>query len=102
MASSGYILKRQEEVEFNRLIHDVTLAANHAGLEARIDSDVYEDDYGVGVYTMGNIADTYEEIPQAQQWRMYMYSNDIYIHRFDHMVKNGHLIIVMLIERISY
>lgn len=101
MASSAYILKKQEEVDFDSLIHDIILAANRAELEARIDSDVHEDDYGVGVYTMGNIANTYEEIPEAQQWRMYIYSDDIHIHRFDHMVKNGHLIVVILIERIS-
>lgn len=101
MASSGYILKKQEEMDFGNLIHDIKLAADRAKLEARIDSNIYERYLGVGRYTMGNIANTYKDIPEAQQWRMYIYSDDIYINRFDHVVKDGHLITAMLIERVS-
>lgn len=100
MASSGYILKKQEDVEFAILLHDIRLAADHAGLEARIESNVYEAYDDVGIYTIGNIANTYEDIPGAQQWNMYIYSDSMYLHRFDHVAKNEHLIIVMLIERI--
>ena len=55
----------------------------------------------MGVYTTGNIADTFEDIPIAQQLLMYIYSDDKDLYGFDHMVKNGHLIIVISVVRIS-
>lgn len=100
MASSGYILKKREEVEFDVLLHDIRLASEYAGLEARIDSDVCEALGDIGIYMMGNIADTYENTPGAQQWCMYIYSDSMYLHRFDYVAKNEHLIIVMLIEHV--
>ena len=75
MSSTGIILKRKEDVEFDRLLLDIKLAAVRAGLEARINSNVKEH-FGKEVYTTGNIADTFEDIPGAQQWHMYIYSDD--------------------------
>ena len=100
MASSGYILKKQEDVEFDKLIYDIKLAAVQADLEVRIDLNVHENDYDGGVYTLGSVANTYEDIPGAQQWCMYIFSNNRDLHGFDHVAKNEHLIIVMLIERV--
>lgn len=101
MSLSGFILKIRENVDFKRLLHDIKLAADLAGLEARIDSKVYERCSGVGVYTMGNIADTYEDIPEAQQGRMYIFSDSIDLHGFDHVKKDENLISVIVIESIS-
>lgn len=50
---------------------------------------------------MGNIADTFEDIPIAQQLLLHIYSDDKDLHGFDHMVKNGHLIIIISVARIS-
>lgn len=101
MASSGFIMKNWENVEFNKLIYDIKMAADKANLEARIDQNVYENDFDGGVYTMGNIADTYEDIPEAQQWHMYIYSNDRDLHRFEHVVKKENMIRVIFIECVS-
>ncbi len=73
--STGLILKKREDVEFDRLLHDIKLAADRAGLEARIDSNA-KVDFGKEVYTEGNIADTFEDIPGAEQWLMYIHSDD--------------------------
>lgn len=75
MSSTGSILKKKKDVEFDNLIQDIKLAAIRAGLEARINLDIQEDEYGGGVWTTGNIADTYEDIPGAQQWLMYIFSD---------------------------
>ena len=99
MASSGFIMKKQENVKFNKLLQDIKLAACRADLEARIDLNVYENDFDGGVYTMGNIADTYEDIPGAQQWHMYIYSNDRDLHRFEYVEEK--MIRVIFIECIS-
>ena len=76
MSETGIILKKKEDVDFDRLLHDIKLAADRADLEAWIDSNIHEDKYDGGVGTTGNIADTFEDIPEAQQWRMDIYSND--------------------------
>lgn len=101
MASSGFILKKKENVEFSKLINNIKLATDRAGLEVRIDADIYEDAFDGGVYTMGSIADTYEDIPEAQQWCMYICSNDRDLNRFGHIIKEENLIRVIFIERIS-
>lgn len=48
-------------MKFGNLIHDINLVADRAGLEARIDSNIYERYFGVGKYTMGNIENIYIE-----------------------------------------
>lgn len=48
------------------MLHDIKLAAIRAGLEVRIDSKIYTS-RSVGIYTTGNIADTFEDVPEAQQ-----------------------------------
>lgn len=99
MASSGFILKKRGDIEFKALISDINQAARRAGLESRIDPHVHElcDE----IYMWGNIANSYEDIPEAQQWGMYLYVNDKDTHRFDHVIKNGNLVRVIVIERIS-
>ena len=98
MSSTGVILKKKEDVEFNRLLHDIKLAADRAGLEARIDSDINEDEYDGGVYTTGNIADTYEDIPGAQQWLMYIYSDDEAFFEYGDIREEEGLIRVVFID----
>lgn len=94
------ILKRKENADIQRLIQDVRLAAERANLEPRIMEKFYDSVDG-GVYTTGNIADTYEDIPEAQQWLMYVYSDDDCTDRFDWIAEDAKLIRVMIIEDIS-
>lgn len=101
MGVSGLILKKKENTSIYKLLHDLRLSAERAGLEARIRSELYEDDIDGGVYTTANIADTYEDIPEAQQWLMYIYSDDDCLDRFDWILKGGHLIRSIIIEDIG-
>ena len=98
MGLSGIILKKKEDTDIYKLIQDVKEAAEKAGLEPRIKSTLFESLDGEGVYTTANIADTYEDILGAQQWLMYMYSNDDCLDRFDWILKDGHLIRAVIIE----
>ena len=82
------------------MISDVRFAAKQVGLEPRIESTLYDSIDG-GVYTTANIADTYEDIPEAQQWLMYMYSDDC-LDRFDWVLKDGKLIRAIIIEDICW
>ena len=41
-----------------------------------------------GVYTTGNIADTYDDIPEAQQWVMYIYSEDDWLNGLNHPLEH--------------
>lgn len=101
MSSTGIILKKREDVEFDSLLQDIKLAAIRAGLEARIDSDVYAS-HDTGVYTMGNIADTYEDIPGAQQWYMYIHSDDGWgFFEYGDISKEEGVIRVVFIEGVS-
>ncbi len=94
------ILKRKENADIQRLIWDVKLAAERANLEPRIKEKFYESVDG-GVYTTGNIANTYEDIPEARQWLMYLYSDDDCTDSFDWIAEGEKLIRVMIIEDIS-
>lgn len=98
MGLAGVILKRQEDTEINKLIRDVKEAAEKAGLELRMQPVLFDSLDGKGVYTTANIADTYEDIPEARQWLMYLYSDDDCLDRFDWIVKNGHIIRAVIIE----
>ena len=100
MGSSGLILKKKENTNIYELIHDVKLAAEKSDLEPRIQLTLYDSKDG-GVYTTANIADTYEDIPEAQQWLMYMYSDDDCLDRFDWVLKDGNLIRAIIIEDIA-
>ena len=91
------ILKRKENSDIQRLIRDITLAAERANLKPRIKENFYQSRDG-GVYTTGNIANTYEDIPEAQQWLMYLYSDDDCTDRFDWIAQGAKLIRVMIIE----
>lgn len=98
MGLSGLILKKQEDTNIYKLVQDVKEAAEKAGLESRIKPVLFDSLDGEGVYTIANVANTYEEIPDAQQWVMYLYSNDDCLDRFDWILKNGHLIRAVIIE----
>ncbi len=100
MGLSGLILKRKENADIHRLIRDITLAAEQADLQPRINTDL-RNTRGGGVYTTGNIADSYEDIPEARQWLMYLYSDDDCTDRFDWIAEGEKLIRVMIIEDIS-
>lgn len=94
------ILKRKENSDIQRLIRDITLEAERANLKPRIKKNFYQSRDG-GVYTTGNIANTYEDIPEAEQWLMYLYSDDDCTDRFDWIAEGAKLIRVMIIEDIS-
>ena len=98
MSSGGIILKKKEDVDFDRLLYDIKLAAVRAGLEARINSKIDEDEFNGGVYTTGNIADTYEEIPEAQQWLMYIHSSDRGFFEYGDIREEEGLIRVVFID----
>ena len=98
MSSTGIILKKKEDVEFARLLHDIKLASDWAGLEARIDSNVHEAKYHGGVCTTGNIANTFEDIPEAQQWLMYIYSDDSGFFEYGDIREEEGLIRVVFID----
>lgn len=84
-------------MEFDRLLQDIKLAAIRAGLEVRIDPNIYTS-LSVGVYTTGNIADTFEDIPKAQQWRMDIFSDDRAFFEYGDICKEEKLIRVVLID----
>ena len=44
MGVSGSILKRKDDIDIERLINDINLAANRAGLETTMDEKVYSED----------------------------------------------------------
>ena len=84
MSSTGIIFKKREDERYegfqeyerlDSLIHDIQLAAERAGLMVNIDPKTSES-LGKGLYTTGNIANTYEDIPEAQQWVMSIHSDD--------------------------
>lgn len=83
MGVSGIILKKKENTDIYKLIGDIKKAAEQAGLEPRITPTLYDSLDEEGVYTTANIANTYEDIHGAQQWLMYIYSNDDCLDRFD-------------------
>ena len=91
-------MKKKEDVEFDRLLHDIKLAAVRAGLEVRINSKVYEDKFDGGVYTTGNIADTFEDIPGAQQWHMDVFSDDGAFFEYGDIHEEEELIRVVFID----
>lgn len=102
MSSTGIILKKQVDVEFRKLIRDIKLAAGQAGLEARIDSNVKKSYGGKEVYTRGNVADTYEDIPGAQQWYMYIHSGDEWgFFEYGDIREEEEMIRVVFIEGVS-
>ena len=93
------ILTKKKYMDIYKLIHDVKLAAVGAGLKPIIDTKLYNNTMEGGVYTTANIADTYEDIPEAQEFLMYISSYDPYIGVFDWIDKN--LMCVIFIENIS-
>lgn len=99
MGVSGFILKKRGNVDFYQLIHDVKQSAESGGYLPIIRSKVYESKYEGGVYVTGNIADTYDDVPDSQQWFMYIFSAGR--DEFDWLVKGEDLFTAILIEKIS-
>ncbi|MDE6852643.1 MAG: hypothetical protein K2J67_09190 [Lachnospiraceae bacterium] len=99
MSSSGFVLKEQGDWGFADILYDLKLASQRAGLEPRIKPKVHSF-YG-DIFMEGNLANTYEDRSEAQQWVMSLYDNDKDLHRFEHVKKNGNLVRIIVIERIS-
>lgn len=57
MGVSGSILKRKDDIDIERLINDINLAANRAGLETTMDEKVYSKDRKEFKYVTFNIFD---------------------------------------------
>ena len=101
MSSTGIILKKRKDVEFYNLLADIKKASVYSGLEARIDSKAYDDNDSMGSYTTGNVADTYEDIPEAQQWLMYIYSEDWGYFHYGDINENEEMIRVVFINDVA-
>lgn len=101
MGVSGIILKKKEDVNIHKIICDVKKVAKQAGLDYRRRTALLESAYDDCVYTIINIADTFDDVPEAQQWVMYIYSNDDSVERFDWILSDGQLIRVIVIEDIE-
>ena len=99
MGLSGMILKKGNETNIHFLIDSIKVASINAGLEARVDSKLY-DSFEGGVYTTANIADTYEDLPEAQQWLMYIYSEDDWLNGMNHPLKDEVVMRAVIIEDI--
>ena len=83
----GRILRKNENIDIYKLLHDIKVAAERADLKPIIDTELYKSMIG-GVYTTANIANTYEDIPGAQQWLMYIHSKGDCIGDFDWIGEN--------------
>lgn len=57
MGVSGSILKRKDDIDIERLINEINLAANRAGLETTMDEKVYSKDRKEFKYVTFNIFD---------------------------------------------
>lgn len=101
MSATGIILKKRGDAEFDRLLHDIKLAADRADLEVWINSNIHENEFDGGVYTTGNIADTFEDIPEAQQWLMYIYSDARAFFEYGDICEEEGLIRIVSLEGIS-
>lgn len=95
------ILKKKDSLDIQNLINDAKLAAEKAHLEMRVTSEIMEKRNGDGVYVTANIADTYEDIPEAQQWVMYIFSYDDWLDGLDYVLKDQSLMRTILIEDVS-
>lgn len=100
MGTSGFVLKKKENADFEKLIFDVKTAAYQACLISHIESELY-DSMDVGVYVHGNIANTFDEVPGAQQWLMYIYS-DGYDDEYDWLISEGNVFRVIIFDRIRH
>ncbi len=100
MGLSGMILKKGKSTDIHKLINDINMATINAGLEPRIDLHLCESGDG-GVYTTGNIADTYDDIPEAQQWLMYIYLEDDWLNGLNHPLKHEIIMRSIIIENFS-
>ncbi len=91
MGTSGFILKKRENIEIYQLIHEVKAAADRAGLLSPIDPEIQE--WAGEVYAMGSIANTFEEIPGAEAMPIYIHSADDekYDDQYDWLVEGGRL-----------
>ena len=97
MGTSGFILKKREDVNIYQMIDEVKAAAGRAGLLSPIDPEFedYSSSRG-GVYVMGNIANTFEEVPGAEDMPIYIFSDGVDEH--DWIVGGGRLINVLIFD----
>lgn len=100
MGLSGMILKEGTTTDIDKLISDVKNAAINAGLQPRIDSTLYKDRHG-DIYSIGNIANIYKDVPEAQQWLMYINSYDDWLNGLEHPLKHKIVMRAVIIEDIG-
>lgn len=96
MGVSGSILKRREDIDIDRLINDINLAANRAGLEITMDEKVYSKDRKEFKYVTFNILDSDRE----QEVLLYLFnvSEYDYDEEFDWIAPGDKLIHIINIE----
>lgn len=102
MGTSGFILKKREDVDIYQLIHEVKAAAGRAGLISSV-GDKFHVDYVSGIrreyVTGGGIANTFEEVPGAEAMPMDIFSDGY--DEYDWILEGGHLIDVVIFDFIS-
>lgn len=103
MGFTGIILQKNENIDLNKMIDDVKIAALRAQLELRLSGEIFKSQYDEYFYTYVNLANKYDGSEDEQQVLMYLYSskkND-YLEEFDWICKDGHLVQSINIEDIS-
>ena len=93
------ILRKKDNTDINEMKLNIKMAADNAGLMHWIDTKIYGDEGEK--YTIGNIADTFEDIPEAQQCLIYIYADDDCEDMFDWVLDKGELIRAVVFEKIS-
>lgn len=100
MGLSGILLKRKDEINPLKLIEDIKVAAEKAGLFVKInDNCIFKDD-GSFRYTTANITNTLEDVDERLELLMYVYgeSESVYDKEYDWIIRNGLLNQVINIE----
>ncbi len=100
MGTSGFILKKRENVEIYQLIHEVKAAADRAGLLAPINPKFHVDyvDGNKRECAFGNIANTFEEIPGKEDMPIDIYSDGDGYEDYDWILEGGHLIDAVIFD----
>ncbi len=97
---SGYVLRKKEHADINAILRNIEMAVKNAELELRTLVPVEWDESEQRYYGEINIADTFEDIPEAEQWLMYVFSYDECCYEKDYeLLRNRDLMRIMFIER---
>ncbi len=100
MGLSGIVLKKKDNVDIQKIIHDIKLSAINSGLQFKMGKELKMNEDGTYNYLTINIANTFEENDNQQQMLLYVYnsSEDDYTDEFDWILNEGKLIQVINIE----